>query len=111
MVLVKDNNVVKEDNDPLVDFFSSDIDPFKPGILSKLIFFIFLHLLYHLPFLDFIYRVSREHDRWLRDDLKQGCNVRKVNCCHVYSAAEFVNKNRCISVCLVSEEVKSIKFS
>ena len=24
--------------------------------------------------------------------------------------AEFVNKNRCISVCLVSEEVKSIKF-
>ena len=24
--------------------------------------------------------------------------------------AEFVNKNRCISVCLVSEEVKSIEF-
>ena len=24
--------------------------------------------------------------------------------------AEFVNKNSCISVCLVSEEVKSIKF-
>ena len=24
--------------------------------------------------------------------------------------AEFVNKNRCISVCLLSEEVKSINF-
>ena len=62
IVLVEDNNVVKEDNDPLVDLFSSDLDPFKPGILSKLILFIFLHLLYHLPFLDFIYRVS--HETW-----------------------------------------------
>ena len=42
----------------------------------------------------------------------QGCNVRKVNCSFVYSAyrlkpvplwAEFVNKNRCIIVRLVSE--------
>jgi drug/metabolite transporter superfamily protein YnfA len=51
-------------------------------------------------------------------NLMQGCNARKVNCGRVYSAyvhietsslwAEFVNKNRCISVCLVSEEVKSI---
>ena len=49
----------------------------------------------------------------------QGCNARKVNCCCVYSAyvfktssfwAEFKNKSRCISVRLVSEEVKSIKF-
>jgi len=47
----------------------------------------------------------------------QGCNARKVNCGRVYSAyilkpvwAEFVNKNRCVSVRLVSEEVKSIKF-
>ena len=46
-------------------------------------------------------------------------SLRKVNCGRVYSAyilkpvsfwAEFVNKNRCISVHLVSEEVKSIKF-
>ena len=51
--------------------------------------------------------------------LNQGCNGRKVNWGRVYSAyilkpvlfwAEFVNKNRCISVRLVSEEVKSIKF-
>jgi len=47
----------------------------------------------------------------------QGYNARKVNCSCVYTAlhietnwAEFVNKNRCISVRLVSEEVKSIKF-
>ena len=45
--------------------------------------------------------------------MDQGCNARKVNCGRVYSAysslwAEFVNKNRCISVRLVSEEVKSI---
>jgi len=47
----------------------------------------------------------------------QGTNARKVNCGRVYSAyilkpvlsgAEFVNKNRCISVCLVAEEDKSI---
>ena len=49
----------------------------------------------------------------------QGYNARKVNCSCVYSAyilkpvlsgRNFVNKNRCISVRLVSEEVKSIKF-
>ena len=49
----------------------------------------------------------------------QGFNARKVNCGCVYSAyiyetsslwAEFVNKNRCISVRLVSEEDKSIQF-
>ena len=47
----------------------------------------------------------------------QGCNARKVNCGCVYSVyilkpvlwAEFVN-SRCISVHLVSEEVKSIKL-
>ena len=49
----------------------------------------------------------------------QGCNARKVNCGYEYFAyilkvetsslwAEFVNKNRCISVRLVSEEDKSI---
>ena len=49
----------------------------------------------------------------------QGYNSRKVNCSCVYSAysvhietssllAEFVNKNRCISIRLVSEEDKSI---
>ena len=48
--------------------------------------------------------------------ITQGCNARKVNCGRVYSVyilkplAEFVNKNKCISVRLVSEEVKSIKF-
>ena len=45
----------------------------------------------------------------------QGYNARKVNCSCVYSAyisepsslwAEFVNKNRCISVRLVPEEEK-----
>ena len=49
----------------------------------------------------------------------QECKARKVYCGRVYSedilkpvlfGAEFVNKNRCISVRLVSEEVKSIKF-
>ena len=30
--------------------------------------------------------------------------------CNQFSWAEFVNKNRCSSVRLVSEEVKSIKF-
>ena len=51
----------------------------------------------------------------------QGTNVRKVNCGCVYSAynvhietsslwAEFVNKNRCISVRLVSEEDKNLIF-
>ena len=47
----------------------------------------------------------------------QGYNARKVNCSCVNSAyilkpvlwAEFVNKNRCISVRLVSEEDKSIQ--
>ena len=41
----------------------------------------------------------------------QGTNARKINCGRVYSAyiwVEFVNKNRCISVRLVSEEDKSI---
>ena len=48
------------------------------------------------------------------DSLNQGTNARKINCGRVYSAyasslwAEFVNKNRFISVRLVSEEVKSI---
>ena len=51
--------------------------------------------------------------------INQEYNARKVNCGRVYSAytlkpvspwAEFVNKNRCISVRLVSEEVKSIAF-
>ena len=45
----------------------------------------------------------------------QGTNARKVNCNCVYSAyiwnwAEFVIKNRCISVRLISEEVKIINF-
>ena len=51
----------------------------------------------------------------------QGCSARKVNCgrvqctlcVHIETSslcAEFVNKNKCISVRLVSEEVKSIKF-
>ena len=49
--------------------------------------------------------------------LTQGYNARKVNFSCVYFAyilkpvlSEFVKKNRCISVRLVSEEVKSIKF-
>ena len=59
--------------------------------------------------------MSYEYDR-----THKGYNARKVNCSCVYSAyvyietsslwAEFVNKNRDISVRLVSEEVKSIKF-
>ena len=48
----------------------------------------------------------------------QGSNARKVKqlcilCVHIETSslwAEFVNKNRCLSVRLVSEEVKSIKF-
>ena len=56
---------------------------------------------------------------WPANSYNQGCNARKVNCGRVYSAyilkpvlfmVEFVNKNICISVRLVSEEVKSIKF-
>ena len=39
-----------------------------------------------------------------------GTNARKVKCGRVYSAYIFVNKNRCISVRLVSEEFKSISF-
>ena len=59
------------------------------------------------------------HLQSLTDKKGQGCNERKVNCgcvCSVYIFetsslwAEFVSKNRCISVRLVSEEVKSIKF-
>ena len=53
--------------------------------------------------------------------LTQGYNIRKVNCSCVYSAyilksvfssesSEFVNKNRCISIRLISEEDKSIYF-
>ena len=47
------------------------------------------------------------------DSSMQGNNARKVNCGCVYSAyiflwAEFVNKNRCTSVRLVSKENKSI---
>ena len=52
------------------------------------------------------------------DSLNQGTNARKINCGRVCSAyiwkpvhilwADFVNKNRCISVRLVSEEVKNI---
>ena len=46
--------------------------------------------------------------------LSQGTNTRKVNCgrVHVETSslwADFVNKNRCISVCLVSEE-KALNF-
>ena len=50
---------------------------------------------------------------------EQGCNARKLIAVaytlstHIETSslwAEFVNKNRCISVRLVSEEVKSIKF-
>ena len=48
-------------------------------------------------------------------DYNQGTNARKVNCgcVHIETSslwAEFVSKNRCISVRLVSEEVKNIKF-
>ena len=50
--------------------------------------------------------------------LQQGYNARKVNCSCVYSAyilncslwADIANKNRCISVRLVSEKNKSIEF-
>ena len=45
------------------------------------------------------------------DGLVQGTNPRKVNCVHIETSslwAEFLNKNRCISVSLVSEENKSI---
>ena len=53
------------------------------------------------------------------NSLNKDYNAKKVNCSYVYSAyilnpvllgVEFVNKNRCSSVRLVSEEVKSIKF-
>ena len=40
----------------------------------------------------------------------QGYNTRKV---HIETSslwAEFVNMSRCLSACLVSEEVKSIEF-
>ena len=45
----------------------------------------------------------------------QGYNARKVNfsCVHIETSSlwvEILNKNRCISVRLVSEEAKSIKF-
>ena len=45
--------------------------------------------------------------------LEQGTNARKVHCGRVHIEtsslrAEFVNKNRCTSVRLVSEEDKSI---
>ena len=43
----------------------------------------------------------------------QGKLIAVVFCVHIETSslwAEFVNKNRCISVRLVSEEVKSIKF-
>ena len=46
----------------------------------------------------------------------QGCNARKVNCGGVYSAYILKpvlsgrNCKQCISVCLISEEGKSIKF-
>ena len=47
--------------------------------------------------------------------MRQGCNARKVICgrvlcVHIKTSslwAEFVNKNRCIRVRLVSEEVKA----
>ena len=47
-------------------------------------------------------------------DVMQGKLIVKcILCVHIETSslrAEFVNKNRCISVRLVSEEVKSIKF-
>ena len=39
--------------------------------------------------------------------------IRILCCIHIETSSfwlEFVNKNRCISVCLISEEVKRIKF-
>ena len=49
------------------------------------------------------------------DQFDQGYNARKVNCSCVHIetsslSAEFVNKNRCFSVRLVSDEDKSITF-
>ena len=70
-----------------------------------------------------IYSRNRKIISWERrpaltvycDTKTQGYNARKFNFSCVYSAyilkPEFVNKNRCISVRLVSEEVKSIKFN
>ena len=45
----------------------------------------------------------------------QGCNAKKVNCSCVYSVyilmpINKVNKNRCLSFRLISEEVKTIAF-
>ena len=44
--------------------------------------------------------------------MNQGNNARKINCGRVYSAywAEFVNKNRCISVCWYQRKIKTINF-
>ena len=53
---------------------------------------------------------------WIEKEyFDQECNARKVNCSceHIETSSlwvEFVNKNRCLSVRLVSEGVKSIKF-
>ena len=66
--------------------------------------------------------ISKFHEnRILLDRPCQGTNARKVNCVRLYLLrilcvhietsslwAEFVNKNRCITVRLVSEKVKSI---
>ena len=43
----------------------------------------------------------------------QGKLIAVTYCVHIESSspwAEFVNTNKCICVCLVSEKVKSIKF-
>ena len=57
-------------------------------------------------------RSNYETDRHDLLGFSQGFNARKVNFAVVYTLrtywAEFVNKNRCISVRLVSEEDKSI---
>ena len=68
-----------------------------------------------------ISKISLQHFRFLLCIIvrsfiyMQGYNARKVNCScvHIETSslwAEFVKKNRCISVRLVSEEVKSINF-
>ena len=52
---------------------------------------------------------------WIEDDVSQGYNARKVNCScvHIETSSlwtEFVNKNRCISVRLISEKIKAFNF-
>ena len=83
--------------------YNWSISLFQPIVLDNL-FVVFVYI-----------NISTVLQDRFKDDPSQGCNARKVNfsCVHIETSSlsmEFVNKNKCISVRLVSEEVKSITF-